>query len=297
MFDVVDLTMRCRGAAAEVVGLVSDDELLVAAVGLQAVRWALDVAEAHVLGELRVRGVTDRCFGLGTARWVAGQAKVDHRAVARRERWGCWLRQLPVVDAAVVGGSISADHGGVVAEAAANPRVGDQVAVTQSVWVELAAGTSFVDWKHQVDRAVALVDQDGGFDPGRDRARNRLRFTEFADGVTRVSGDLVGVEALTVRRCVEARADQLFHQLDSDEDRTADLAVPGRATVLALALAELVREGSMVDRDRSSGPAVDVTLVIEATTPAVSPRAPVGEVVSDPYVPGDGRAAVLHRHC
>ncbi|MGZ4683024.1 MAG: HNH endonuclease signature motif containing protein, partial [Acidimicrobiales bacterium] len=67
-----------------------------------------------------------------------------------------------------------------------------------------------------------------------------------------------------------------------------------------MALAELVREGSMVDRDRSSGPAVDVTLVIEATTPAmpaVSPRAPVGEVVSDPYVPGDGRATVLQRHC
>ena len=135
---------------------MSDDELLAAAVEahgrwLRRRRWLLEV-----LGELRVRGVTDRCFGLRTAKWVAAQAKVDHRAVRRRLRLGLWLRRLPVVDAAVADGSITADHAEVLAEAAANPRIGDEVAATQSIWVDQAAETSFVDWKHQVrtDRAV-----------------------------------------------------------------------------------------------------------------------------------------------
>src|SRR4051794_12934230 len=110
MFDVADLTRQCRQAAGDDVAYASDDELLVAAVGLQAARSALDAVEAHVLAELRVRGVTDRCFGLKTAKWVAGQAKVDQRPVARRTRLGLRLRQLPEVDAAVADGRLTADH-------------------------------------------------------------------------------------------------------------------------------------------------------------------------------------------
>src|SRR5438105_959345 len=142
MFDVADLTRQCRQAAADEVAFASDDELLAAAVGLQAARSALDAAEVHVLGELRVRGVTDRRFGLPTAKWVAAQAKVDHRAIGRRERLGARLRQLPEVDAAVSSGAITVDHAGALAEAAANPRIGDQVAATQSIWVGQAGETS-----------------------------------------------------------------------------------------------------------------------------------------------------------
>ena len=94
MFDVADLTRQCRKAAADEVAFASDDELLAAVVELQAARSAFEAAEAHVLGELQVRGVTDRCFGLKTAKWVAAQAKVDHRPVGRRSRLGLWLRQL-----------------------------------------------------------------------------------------------------------------------------------------------------------------------------------------------------------
>ncbi len=172
-------------------------------------------------------------------------------------------------------GTITMDHAAVLAEAAANPRVGDQVVATQSLWVESAAGTSFVDWKHQMEQTVRLLDQDGGYDPERDRDRARARFTTFDDGLTRLTADLVGADALEVRQLVEAQADRLFHQLKGDADRTADLALPGRATVLAMALVELVRRGSTVDRDRTSGPAVDVTLVLEATKP-IAPNDLIG---------------------
>src|SRR6478609_5150356 len=280
MFDVADLTSRCRKAAADEMAYASDDELLAAVVGWQAARSALDLAEAHVLGELRVRGVTDRCFGMKTAKWVGAQAKVDHRPIARRTRLGLRLRQLSVVDDAVADGRITADHAAVLAEAAANPRIGDQVAATASIWVDAAADTSFVDWQHQLRQAVRLIDQDGGYDPDQDRDRQRLRFTTFDEGITKVAGDLVGVDAIEVRQLVEKQANRLFHQLKNEGDRSRDLPMPGRATLLAMALVELVRRGSVVDRDKTTGPAVDVTLVIQAKRPdpATEPSDPTAAV-------------------
>ncbi len=84
-----------------------------------------------------------------------------------------------------------------------------------------------------------------------------------------MAGELVGEQALVFRQCVEAHADRLFLRLSqADHDLCPELPLPTRATVLALALAELVLRGSTVDRgDTSTGPACDVTLVIEATTP------------------------------
>src|SRR3954471_7486967 len=267
MFDVADLTKQCRKAAADEVAFASDDDLLAAAVELQACRNALDTAEAHVLGELRVRGVTARRFGTKLDKWVAGQAKVDHRPISRRVRYGARLRHLAVVDEAVGSGAITADHAAVLAEAPANPRIGDQVSATAPIWVEQAAETSFVDWRQQLRNAVRLLDQDGGYDPNKDRDRNRLRFTTLDEGITRLAADLVGVDAVEVRQLVEKQADRLFHQLKRDAERTSDLAMPGRATLLAMALAELVRRVSVVDRDTSDGPVVDVTLVLRAKQP------------------------------
>ncbi len=294
MFDAATITRECSQAAGDDVAFASDEELLAAEVELRAARSAFEVAEAHVLGELRVRGVTDRCFGLKTPQWVASQAKVDRRPIARLAHLGVRLRQLPVVDAAVVEGSMSMDHASVLAEAAANPRVGDQVAATQSLWVEKAAGTSFADWKHQVEQTVVLLDQDGGYDPAKDRDRLRARFTTFDEGLTRLTADLVGADALAVRELVEAQADREFHRLKNDVARTSDLPMPGRATLLAMALVELVRRGSVVDQEHTTGPVVDVTLIIEATErtpltdlPSTSGDAADGFEVFDPYRPVD----------
>jgi len=203
MFDLVDLTKQCRQAAADEVAFASDDELLAASVEVLRSLAALEAVAAHRLAELQVRGLTDRCFGMKTAKWVAGQSKVDHRSVGRRLRMGLWLRRLPEVDVALADGTITADHAAVLAEAAANPRIGDQVAATASIWVQQATETSFVDWRHQLRQAVRLLDQDGGYDPDTDLDRERLRFTTFDDGITRLAGDLVGVNALEVRHLVE----------------------------------------------------------------------------------------------
>ena len=164
-------------------------------------------------------------------------------------------------------GPLTADHASVLAEAVANPRVGAQVEVTVGVWVELAGSTSFADWAHQLRSMVAMLDQDGGYDPDRDQARNRLKLTPMPDGSVKVTGEFVGERALVVRQCVEAHADRLFLRMSREAKKTPDLPVPTRATLLAMALAELVLRGSTVDLERSDGPATDVTLIIEADKP------------------------------
>ena len=93
MFDFADLTEQCRQAAADEVAFASDEELLAGVVEVHRSLAALETAAAHQLAELQVRGLTDRCFGLRTPKWVAGQAKVDHRPVGRRLRMGLWLRR------------------------------------------------------------------------------------------------------------------------------------------------------------------------------------------------------------
>ena len=144
MFDVVDLSGRCRQAATADVSAASEDELLAAATGLVGVRAMLDAAEAHVLGELQVRGTTDRCFGLRTAGWVAHETRADRGAVHRRVKLGCQLRStLDTVDAALSDGAITVEHAQVLADAVANPRVAEPVAAAQAVFVADAQARPF----------------------------------------------------------------------------------------------------------------------------------------------------------
>ena len=237
MFDVVDLTEGCRQAAGEDLSVLSDDELLAAVVEWEGLRSAVEVADARLLGELQARGVTDQRFGLKTTPWVAAEAKVDRGGVNRRKRLGMNLRHLSRVAEAVASGVVSVDHAKVLAGAAANPRVGDQVEAGVSVWVELAQVTSFVDWKHQLEHTVALLDQDGGYDPNRDLSRNKLRLTPYPDGSVGVTGELVGEQALVFRECVEAHADRLYLRLKADHELCPELPLPSRATLLAMAAA------------------------------------------------------------
>ena len=112
-----------------------------------------------------------------------------------------------------------------------------------------------------------MLDQDGGYNPADDVARNRLRLTPMPDGSVTISGELNGHDALVVRQGVEAHADRMFHWLRACQ--TPDNPLPNRATLLAMALADLIRRGLTVDPETSTGPATDVTLCIEALPPGL----------------------------
>jgi hypothetical protein len=270
MFGVVELAELSRKAAGADVSLATDAELCDASVRLAAVDAQVAATRAHVLGELEVRGVCDREFGLTTASWVASRTHEHRGGVAGRVRLGTALRHpLDRVDEALADGQISVEHARVLADAAANPRVSAQITDLQDTLLGLAGRSSFPLWRRDVAVLVELLDQDGGHDPSRDLARNHLSITDLGPDHIKIDGELIGEHALIVAQRLRGCADRLFRRHRDDAELTDDLPVPSRATLLALALAETCRAAASSNPATSSAPAVDITLVVHADTPDV----------------------------
>jgi hypothetical protein len=265
MFVAGELVETCRKAARADVAVAGDGELCQAAADLAVARAALDAAEAHVLVELEHRGICEREFGLSTASWVAQQTHAPRGAVAGRLRVACRLRRdLEVVDDALSDGTIAFEHARAIVDAA-NPRIEVEIAARQEPLVDHAQHAPFNVWRADLGSLAELLDQDGGYDPDRDLARNTLRLTPLGPDHLKITGELVGEAALVVKEAVEREADRLFHA--ERTDLPGDLTPQRRPTLLALGLAELCRRAEGVDLESSRGPGVDVTLVITADRP------------------------------
>jgi hypothetical protein len=115
------------------------------------------------------------------------------------------------------------------------------LAAEQDRWVALAERSPFRSWRSQLAAPADLW--DGGFDPDRERARNRLRLSPCGDAVA-ISGELVGPMAVAFVQQFEAKTDELFRQVVADHAECPDVAVPERPTLRAEALGELTRCGS-----------------------------------------------------
>jgi hypothetical protein len=242
MFDVVALEETGGKIAGADPGVGSDDELCDAAVGLaRHVSRAL-AGLAHLLAELDTRGVTDREYGLKAGSWLAREANVPTGVARSQLKIGVALRRLVEVDDAVIDGRLSVYHAKVLADVC-NPRIADAVAAMQAELVGLAANTTFERWSAEVRGIAVLLDEDGGHNPNEDLDRNKLSIADTIDGITHLAGQLAGEHALGVREAIETRADDLFRRFSADHELSSDLAVPPRATLRALALAELCRAG------------------------------------------------------
>jgi hypothetical protein len=300
MFDTAELAELGRKAAGADVSFAEDRVLLAAAVHLESVRASVDAAAGHVLGELERRGVCDRDFGMRTASWLAHLTHGSRPVIAGRVRVATKLRELSVTDDALGDGAISADHARVLADAAANPRIADHIIELQDELVALAQRSPFPAWRNHVRRVAELLDQDGGFDPNRDLARNHLSITDLGPDHLKIDGELIGEHALIVAQRLRGCADRLFRRHRTDAELTDDLPVPSQATLLALALAESCRAAEATDPATSSAPTVDITLVIHADTPDVlrttdhNPVRPetVGHLCCDPII----HPLTLNRH-
>ncbi len=275
MFDVVEVVELCRKAAGDDVSLAGDTELLTRVQGYAAARAALDAAELHDLAELEVRGTCDREFGSNTATWVAQATGADRRSVAARVATGVKLRVFDCFDDALSDGRLSFDHARAFARAA-NPRIEAELAAEQSRWVELAGRVPFRAWQGELATRAELLDQDGGFDPERERARNQLTLSRTGDGVV-IRGELIGELALGFTQHLEAATNSAYRRAVADHDQTAELAVPSTLTLRAEALAELVRRGATAATP-GRAPAADVTVVVDQRRPGVI-ASPDGDLV------------------
>jgi hypothetical protein len=286
MYEAMALAESGRRAALADVHTASDDDLCAAAIALEQARASLDAAEAHVLAELDVRGVCDREFGLVTASWLADRTHASRPHVAARVQVGKKLRTLTEVDAALAAGQITFEHARALADAT-NPRIADDLAACQDQLIDLAGRAPFMNWRRQLSVLVDLLDQDGGYDPDRDLARNHLHVHRVTGDQAMLSGELVGEAALVFTQAVEAEADVLFRQFRSDHDQDAIATIPRRSTLLALALVSLCRKAQATDDATSHAPGVDITLALDARHDSTStdPGQPGAEPATESRTP------------
>lgn len=259
MFEAEQLSETGRRLAAESVRACSDAELFDGVRGLAALISFAEVAQAHVLAELDARGATDRVHGQRTVSWAAARTGGNRGRFHGCLKVGRALRSaFDQVDDAVCDGRLTFDHAKALT-AVANPRCVNGLAAAQEQIIDLAAGATFKTWKRDVAALAEVADEDG---PEPDPYEgNELRLPKTLDGRTEVNGTFDAAHGLAVRTAIDRKADELFRRFTRDAETTADIAVPGRATLRALALAELVRAAVGSEPGSGSVPRAEVTLV------------------------------------
>ncbi len=220
----------------------TDDDLIAGVRDVIARRRRLDAVEARMLAELDARGTCDRDVGLSTSQWLAREAALpagvarSRVIVARKLR-----RSLQRTADALDRGDISWEQARVLADAA-NPRIEEELSTIEAELLDAAQDVGVDRWRQEVQGIAALLDQDGGHDPADDIESNRLHLGRSPDGLS-LSGSLVGEHALVSETAIETVADELFRDYSRDHELEPSLGVPSRATLRALAFAELCRRG------------------------------------------------------
>jgi hypothetical protein len=258
-----------RLAGSSDLGSVADGELLAGVLVFERVRALLDAAEASWLGEVDARGASEADSGLTTVAWLASEAGLSRATASSRVKVARAMRStLDEVDGALREGRVSFDHARVLA-GACNPRIAGQIGELQAPLIEVAGELPFEAWRREIAGVLDRLDEDGGHDPDRDVARNKLFVSASIEG-TQLSGELVGEHAAVARHALDTVADELFRLYRSD---TANGADPDghqgltRSNLLALALVELCRRGLATDTDSIDAPRPEVSLVIRADAP------------------------------
>lgn len=261
----VELLAAARAAAELDVAELSDEGLVSLAGEVERAQRFVDAARCVLHGALDARGATVEGSGHTTRTWLGAEHGLSLPELGRRVRVASKLhRHLPVVADALVAGEITFEHARVIADLL-NPRVHDLVIGLQAQLLARARGVRFERWVAEVRDLIAGADADGGHDPSPER--NRLSMADGLDGELFLKGTLVGEHAAVLRHTLGEMADRLFHRRRRDADAAPeDLPMPTRPRLLAEALVELCRAGTVASHT-GKGPAVDVTVVIDASEP------------------------------
>jgi hypothetical protein len=201
-----------------------------------------------------------------TAPWLAREAGLARRVAKARLTVGKALRStLTATDEALMDGRISFDHAEVLAHAAAHPRVGDLFVDLQGELIAAAEGVIFERWRSEVRAMIELLDQDGP-EPD-DVERNQASMSETMDGTLHLSATFVAEHALATRCAIDRRSDELFRWYVEQHKICADIEVPSRKALRALAIAELLRQAGAVDVNSSKPPKPECKFIIRADNP------------------------------
>src|SRR5262249_27235213 len=99
------------------------------------------------------------------------------------------------------------------------------------------------------------------FDPNDHVARNRASFGRTGD-LGSLRATFTADHAVPIEQAIEAKADELFHRFTEDHRVDPAIAIPPRATLRALALAELIRGGQAVDLRSTRPPRTEAMIIV-----------------------------------
>ena len=121
----------------------------------------------------------------------------------------------------------------------------------------------FERWCQEVRGIAQRLDQNGGYDPATDPTNNYLHLVPTINGITYVSGQLVGELALTIKKLIDGETDRVLTRYRSDAEASGgEVPVPSRAQACAEALGEMLDRGSGVPDGSGKLPEPEIVVIL-----------------------------------
>lgn len=206
-----------------------------------------DARRAELLAFVAESGVCDLDHGQRPHRWLADACSLPETTTRTLVRVAEHLhRHYPPLSEALADGRVGWHHA-TAFDRAANSRIRDQLRELLPDLIALAEIATYERWHRELAGIAERLDQDGGYDPGRDPANNHLHLHTTLDGVTHITGQLVGELALRVRAVIDAHTTKILERHRADAIETGDPdSVPSTAQCRAEALDELLETAAGV---------------------------------------------------
>ncbi|MBK9296971.1 MAG: DUF222 domain-containing protein [Candidatus Microthrix sp.] len=235
-------------------------------IDLEAQRRRIDHRQAVLLAEVAASGVCDIAHGHTTPMWLADRTQHSPQVCRSQVNIAARLqRRYPKLAEALEAGRVGWQHVKVV-DSAGNDRNWQALADLLPALIDLAQVAGFERWAREVRGIAQRLDQDGGYDPATDPANNHLHLVPTTDGITYVSGQLVGELALTIRKLIDGETDRVLKRYRADAEATGgDTPVPSRGQACAEALGELLDRGSGVPDGKGKLPEPEIVVILNDT--------------------------------
>lgn len=236
-------------------------------IDLEAQRRRIDHRQAVLLAEVTVNGVCDIEHGHTAPMWLADRLQRPPQQCRGQVKTALRLRQrYPRLIAALKAERVGWQHVKVF-DSAANDRNWQAMDDLLPELINLAQVATFERWAREVRGIGQKLDHDGGYDPAKDPANNHLRLVPTTDGVTYISGQLVGDLALSIKALIDGETERVLTRYRSDAEAShGETRVPSRAQACAEALGELLDRGSGVADGEGKLPEPELIVILNDQT-------------------------------
>ena len=241
----------------------------------------IDAANLHILSALAATKSTTLMHGLRTEDWVAQATQIPKKVALQKVRVAVAVTEsLPAVDLALSDGLVGFEHVAALV-GVMRPENQERLCEFQADLVAAAHDQPrFEVWTRELGQLASNISRNNGYDPSVDMNANKLYMEPQLDGAFRANIEMWDMRGELARQALNREADNIFHELrNKNTENKTDVAIPGRASLLAEAFIRLVLRGAKNRNPHAhTRPVADVLLVINAT-----------DKIGDLHTPGDVR--------